>query len=38
MQLIRPLKDENYIYFVVEYIRGLELFDVIREIGKLNLI
>jgi cGMP-dependent protein kinase len=33
MQFIRALKDDNNIYFVVEYIKGLELFDVIRDIG-----
>ena len=34
MQFMRTYKDENQIYFLLEYIRGLELFDVIRDIGK----
>ena len=33
---IRSYKDSNYIYFLMEYINGLELFDVIRIIGILN--
>lgn len=36
MRFYRCLKDENYIYFLLEYIKGLELFDVIRDIGLLN--
>ena len=35
-KLVKCLKDENNIYFLLEYIRGSELFDVIREIGLLN--
>ena len=34
---IRSYKDKNYIYFLMEYIEGLELFDVIRLIGILNV-
>ena len=33
MEFIKSIKDDNNIYFLVEYIKGLELFDVIREIG-----
>eukprot|EP01017_Pseudomicrothorax_dubius_P037439 TRINITY_DN5486_c0_g1_i7.p1 TRINITY_DN5486_c0_g1~~TRINITY_DN5486_c0_g1_i7.p1 ORF type:complete len:378 (+),score=108.91 TRINITY_DN5486_c0_g1_i7:200-1333(+) len=36
MQFIRSFKDERFIYFLVEYIKGIELFDAIREIGLLN--
>ena len=36
MTFKRTFKDENYIYFLVEYIKGMELFDVIRDIGILN--
>ncbi|CAD8100794.1 unnamed protein product [Paramecium sonneborni] len=32
----RSFKDQNYIYFLTEYIKGKELFHVIREIGLLN--
>ena len=35
-KLVKCLKDENNIYFLLEYIRGKELFEVIREIGLLN--
>lgn len=33
MEFIRSFKDQNYLYFLVEYVKGMELFDVIREIG-----
>jgi len=33
MDFIRTYKDEVNIYFLTEYINGMELFDVIREIG-----
>ncbi len=33
---IRSYKDDNFIYFLMEYINGLQLFDVIRIIGILN--
>jgi cGMP-dependent protein kinase len=36
MQFIRSYKDENYIYFLTEFINGIELFDAIRLIGLLN--
>jgi len=36
MKMVKSLKDENNIYFLTEYIRGKELWDVIREIGLLN--
>lgn len=36
MRFYKSLKDENFIYFLVEYIKGMELFDVIRDIGLLN--
>ncbi|CAD8044669.1 unnamed protein product [Paramecium primaurelia] len=36
MQFVRTFKDEISVYFLVQYIRGMELFDVIREIGLLN--
>ena len=37
MELIKTFKDDNYAYFLIEYIKGLELFDVIRDIGKFNI-
>jgi len=37
MQFIRSFKDNNFIFFLVEYIKGMELFDVIREIGFINI-
>ncbi|EAR85527.2 CGMP-dependent kinase 5-1 (macronuclear) [Tetrahymena thermophila SB210] len=36
MKFIRTFRDNNNVYFLVEYVRGMELFDVIREIGLLN--
>lgn len=35
MQFMRTYKDDHQIYFLLEYIKGMELFDVIREIGKI---
>ena len=29
----RAFKDSHDVYFLVEYIKGMELFDVIRDIG-----
>ena len=36
MKMVKYLKNENYIFFIMEYIRGKELWEVIREIGLLN--
>jgi cGMP-dependent protein kinase len=36
MEYIRSYKDDNYIYFLTEFINGMELFDAIRVIGLLN--
>ena len=36
MQFFKTFKDDNYIYFLVEYVKGLELYDVIRIINLLN--
>jgi len=36
VKLVKTLKDSKRIYFLMEFIRGKELFDVIREIGILN--
>lgn len=36
MQFIKTFKDLNYIYFLVEFVKGMELFDVIRDIGLLS--
>ncbi|CAK90363.1 unnamed protein product (macronuclear) [Paramecium tetraurelia] len=37
MQFYKSMKDQNYIYFLIEFIKGMELFDVIREIGLLTV-
>lgn len=34
--MIRTFKDSHQVYFLTEFIRGMELFDVIREIGLLS--
>ena len=36
VKLVKSLKDEKNIYFLMEYIKGRELFDVIRDIGLLT--
>ena len=36
MKFFRTYKDDKNVYFLTEYIRGMELFDVIREIGLLT--
>ena len=36
VKLVKCLKDEKNIFFLLEYIKGKELFDVIRDIGFLN--
>jgi len=36
MQFIRTYKDNNFVYFLVEYIKGMELFDVIRDMNLLE--
>jgi cGMP-dependent protein kinase len=36
VKLVKTLKDNKRIYFLMEYIRGKELFDAIRDIGLLN--
>nr|CAH69748.1 cGMP-dependent protein kinase 13-3 [Paramecium tetraurelia] len=38
MQFYKSMKDQNYIYFLVEFIKGMELFDAIREIGLLTTV
>mmetsp|Transcript_10577 Transcript_10577/g.20378 ORF Transcript_10577/g.20378 Transcript_10577/m.20378 type:complete len:883 (+) Transcript_10577:129-2777(+) len=35
-KLVKTLKDSLRIYFVMEYVRGLDMFDVIRELGLLK--
>ena len=36
VKLVKTFKDEKFIYFLMDYIRGKELFDVIRELDILN--
>ena len=36
MEYMRSYKDEHFIYFLTEFINGLELFDAIRIIGLLT--
>ena len=36
MKMVKYLKNENFIFFIMEYIKGKELWEVIREIGLLN--
>jgi cGMP-dependent protein kinase len=36
MKMVKYLKNESYIFFLNEYIKGKELWEVIRDIGLLN--
>lgn len=36
LKLVKNLKDDNYIFFLMEYVKGKELFDCIRDIGLLS--
>ena len=36
VKLVKTLKDSNYVYFLMDYIKGKELFDVLRDINVLN--
>ena len=36
MKMVKYLKNENFIFFITEYIKGKELWEVIRDIGLLN--
>ena len=36
VKLVKTLKDENYVYFLMEYVNGKDLYDLIRDIGKLD--
>ena len=36
MKMVKYLKNDNYIFFINEYIKGKELWEVIRDIGLLN--
>ena len=34
MHFFRCYRDSNFIFFLIEFVKGMELFDVIRDIGK----
>ncbi len=36
MEFYRTFKDMNNVYFLTEFINGMDLFDVIRELGKFR--
>mmetsp|Transcript_18784 Transcript_18784/g.18756 ORF Transcript_18784/g.18756 Transcript_18784/m.18756 type:complete len:397 (-) Transcript_18784:17-1207(-) len=36
LKLIRTFKDQNRLYFLLEYVKGLDLFDVLREMGLVS--
>jgi cGMP-dependent protein kinase 1 len=36
MDFYRTFKDNNNVYFLIEYINGMDLFDAIREIGTIS--
>lgn len=36
MKLVKTIKDEAYVYFLMEYVPGMDFFDVIRQLGILS--
>jgi cGMP-dependent protein kinase len=36
LKMIKTYKDEDHVYFLTEYIRGVDLFETIRNIGVLS--
>ena len=36
VKLVKTLKDKNFVYFLMDYIKGKELFDVLRDINILT--
>lgn len=38
MEFKRSFKDHNIVYFLSEYVKGAELFDVMREMGTIDAI
>jgi cGMP-dependent protein kinase len=36
MKMVRTFKDSSRLYFLLEFIQGMDLFDVLRELGLLN--
>lgn len=37
MRMYRTFKDANFVYFLLTYVRGMELFEVIRQMGNRSL-
>jgi cGMP-dependent protein kinase 1 len=35
MKMHRTFKDPHFVYFLLSYVKGMELFDVIRQMGNL---
>ena len=35
VSLVRTYKDNHYVYFLLEYVHGMELYQVIRNIGTI---
>lgn len=36
IKLVKTFKDEDRVYFLMEYVQGIDLFDTLRELGLLN--
>jgi len=36
IEFVSTYKDEHFVYFLMEYIKGMELFDTIRDMDLLN--
>jgi serine/threonine protein kinase len=36
MKLVKTMKDDKRVYFLTEFINGIDLFDALRDIGLTN--
>ena len=36
IKLVKTFKDENRLYFLMEFVQGIDLFDALRDLGLLN--
>jgi cGMP-dependent protein kinase len=36
LKLVKTFKDDNRVYFLTEYVRGMDLFDVLRELNVIS--
>jgi cGMP-dependent protein kinase len=36
LKLVKTFRDDKRIYFLTEFVKGMDLFDVLRDLGLLN--